>query len=411
MSELFQKQLKLDGRLCLVIILGAYFIPILFGTIIQHNKNKFWKLGGVSAMWPPFIDAENITSGIDCSKTGHDVLIDDPCDVNHRPMNYPRIWLILGNIGFTGRSSTLLGLLIDFLFFATLILYAKPQTKGALIVWSLAMLSPAVMLGVERGNCDLVCVSLSIASIALAARHRFGYSTGFILLSAVLKLFPVFALLGLLIVCRAKAIRTGVFCLLSGLLLFATYCVATRSDISEIQSSVPHRTVLSYGYEVLPLSISSQLDRHSHISLAFFLFSLLLGVTAYLGGSKYGQRLDTIRLQDSMSYMAGSIAFIGTYYLGTNSMYRLVFLLLLFPFLIHQEETATSASARKVTKLTLAVTIVSLYIMRASDSRLGGLASSLVGLVTLAILAVIAFATGMVVLSINSDCEPILNSH
>src|SRR5262249_13447524 len=132
---------------------------------------------------------------------------------------------------------------------AVIISLFRARTAGQALLALLCILSPPVMMGVERGNLDLLVLAL-VGSAALIYdennRLRLVGTVAFISLGVVLTLFPIFCLtIGSR--CTKRAL------LLAGLtaaVCFA-YLIIIWDYIPLIRRNVPTTFVLSYGYKAI----------------------------------------------------------------------------------------------------------------------------------------------------------------
>ena len=115
-------------------------------------------------------------------------------------------------------------------------------------VWVAAVTSPAVMLGIERGNPDLIVFSLIVLALALLRRRGFGDIAGIALLvfTAMLKLFPAFAL-GVLIRRRPRA---AALTLAAATAVLVAYALVTLDDIREIREVLPKYAYFSFSAQI-----------------------------------------------------------------------------------------------------------------------------------------------------------------
>src|SRR5262249_47924296 len=135
-------------------------------------------------------------------------------------------------------------------------------------VYSLALCSPAAMLGVERGNVDLLLFVLVLAGVLVVARGRPGLARAglLVLLAGVLKLFPIFAA-GFFVRRPARA-TAG---LIAGLAAaFLVYVAATWHVIDAVLHAVPESTTFSYGVRRVSVWVSAFATSHVSGSLASY---------------------------------------------------------------------------------------------------------------------------------------------
>ncbi|MEY4510833.1 MAG: hypothetical protein RLZZ450_2955 [Pseudomonadota bacterium] len=279
---------------------------------------------------PAFRDLYNVTSALDCARAGFDPLRNNPCDFGARPMNYPRIWLALTALDIGVRDTTAIGIGLGVaLIGATMFWVGRLRAReGALL--ALLMCSPCFMLLVERGNVDGVVLMLLMGSTALLARGRVARRLGtlIMLLAAMLKLFPAFALP--LVALRPRPHRSTLALPIVACLGFVAYCWLTLDDLALIQKTVPQSGYVSYGAPAIALSALGSAEGGP--SRVVYLVTVLL---IALVGARAAPALQAPRLaldsRASLGFLTGTAVYLGTFALGTNWAYRLSFLVLLAP--------------------------------------------------------------------------------
>jgi hypothetical protein len=188
-----------------------------------------------------------------------------------------------------------------------------------------------VMLGVERGNADLLVFAVVVLAL-LAIRSRRGaplLSNGLLLVAAVLKLFPVFAFVSAL-----RRPRRGELLAAAGALgLFAVYAYVTRGDIATIRRVVPQARQYAYGLDISGWWLARHLPGSRHAWDAALVMAAL-AVAVAVGLSMRGRRTTGERGPATYAYWVGAAIYIGTFVAGNNFSYRLAFLLLTLPYLL-----------------------------------------------------------------------------
>ena len=180
--------------------LGALLVLVHLGVVIGGLtgawQQTFLDLR-VPAMTQPFGDFRVIAAGVESAKQGLDPMVNNPADIRGRPLNYPRVWLLVGR-PFSGEFGIIAaGLLLALLFsLAAGWLVAIQRTTAASLAICAVALSSSTWLALERGNNDLLVFAL----IALALYIPWRYRSALIGLAAILKVFPV-------VVCVLKALR------------------------------------------------------------------------------------------------------------------------------------------------------------------------------------------------------------
>lgn len=321
---------KLDGRLVVLLCLSLYF-GLLWVSSLFADYQQVWRHLGVPARSPSFSDLRNITSAVDCGRLGLDPLATDPCDPWQRPMNYPRVWLsLLSAFGVQQMDTADLGIALAVAFFGSLLLLVGRANAYEGLLYSLLICSPAVMLGVERGNNDLaVFVLLSLAALGLAHEGvRKFLSYVLIGICCVLKIYPVVAL----VVALRERPWVAAAVLAVGTTLFTLYVYAIHSDLLLISSVIPRAVSLSYGSQVLFLGISKGLHLPVEPNKLSLLALLGVIVAACLAFMKLPKPFFV--LPPAHRLRIGAALYVATFAFGNNFNYRLVFLLFVVPDLL-----------------------------------------------------------------------------
>jgi hypothetical protein len=329
-----------DGRLVVVAVLACYFGLLIGGWAV--NGVAPWPRFRVASAQPTFLDLRSITTGWECTRKGIDALPLNPCDPRQRPANYPRIWLKLSFLGLGSSSTVPLGIATAVLFFLAVLMLIGPIGVGEALVYLAALLSPSVMLGVERGNADLLVFVVVVVSLVVFRGRRLlvrGISHALLLAAAILKLFPVFAFVVVARQERRIALVAGSIMAA----LFALDVALTWHDIRTIYSVVPKLSIASYGYAVGPDAVRAWLAAHVS-SLDFLARSgaryavdaafLALALAAAVNFARHGRRDPTPGDVRLVAFCAGAAIYAGTFLIGHNFDYRLCFLLLTVPQLL-----------------------------------------------------------------------------
>jgi hypothetical protein len=318
----------LDGRLLAGVLVVLFFAALLSYRGVTGTTP--WATVGVEPGDKSFVDLRSVTSSWDCEHRGIEAFPNNPCDPFHRPANYPRVWTRLGVFGLGEGDTVPLGVAIDIVFFVAALAVAGPLTLGEGAVYSVGLLAPATMLGVERGNVDLLMFALIVLGLLLLRRSPWAGAAP-IVLAGVLKLYPAFALAPFL------RLRHRSAALLASVVALGVYGAVTLGDIRTLRHVIPRVVVNSYGagvvVEALRLAHVSWVQSAAEVRyvrlvvlalgllLAFALLRVRRSATAAEAGGEL--RLD--------AFWAGAAVYLGTYVFGSNFDYRLAFLLLCVP--------------------------------------------------------------------------------
>ncbi|HJQ74382.1 MAG TPA: hypothetical protein VJ814_05820, partial [Gaiellaceae bacterium] len=188
-----RRPLRPDGRAFAAVAVILFFTVLL--SFRAATGSTPWAHVGVQPGDLSFADLRSVTSAWDCERRGIEAFPYNPCDpfIHHsairRAANYPRIWLAAWHLGLGEGDTIPLGVAIGVLFYIAALAVAGPLTLGGGVVYAGALLAPATLLGVERGNVDLLMFALVAAGVLVARRSAWAAAVS-ITAAAVLKLFP-----------------------------------------------------------------------------------------------------------------------------------------------------------------------------------------------------------------------------
>jgi hypothetical protein len=328
----------IDGRLVVMAALVLYFLAVAVPRLLWGEN--IWPALGVPSGPSLFFDTRNLTAALECRRLGFDPLVESPCDPWGRPLNYPRVWLALRWLGLNQSHTVALALVFIALFFASIFLLIGRVSLGRGIVVAVAVCSPSVMFAIERANMDIVVFTLMVlAVLAWRVRNRWGEvaSPSIVLLAATAKIYPVFALTAYLFMRRRRAAIAAAVCAV----VFALYALITIEDILAVAAIAPQGDHHAFGARILPAAIYHRFvpDRWQGGAIT----KQLLVIVPLLAAAPLVWFPGRRRLPDPdegadtptrLAFYAGSVIFLGTFAIGNNFDYRLVFLLLTLPQLL-----------------------------------------------------------------------------
>jgi hypothetical protein len=331
----------LDGRLVVLAVLAVYFAVVAVPRALLDVD--VWPALGVPAEDTLFYDARNVAAAADCRRLGHDPLVDNPCDPSARPMNYPRMWLLLRFVGLHQSLTTLFGAVVVLLFLASVLLLVGRLTvrQGALV--AAALCSPAVMFAVERGNMDLVLFAMLV--LAVFAWRASSEATRLlapvlVLVAAAAKFYAAFALPAFALTShrRARWIVAGT------LTLLAVYLTATVDDIRKVARAPEGGLRYSFGARILLGHLYHQVVPEAWqggtlVAQAIAVVPLLaftVAVWVWARRRFAPGEADPVAARSGalLAFHMGALIYLGTFATRKNGDYRLVFLLLTLPLLL-----------------------------------------------------------------------------
>ncbi len=350
-SRQLSKTSKFDGRFLLLAIIVLYFIPILLSTGFFTNYPSGWDLRliypFVPKMWPPFADMRVVTAGAECTRLGYDVLIENPCDPWKRPMNYPRIWSVPASWGLDQSHTVVLAIFCGLLFFILTFVTIERLNYLESLFYALILCSPSAMLAVERGNNDLIIfILLALALLILKSKNLVFRSFSYVLIlcAAALKLYPIFALTS----CLKEKRRDLFFILIFTSISFGLYLIGNFESLTLVSKATPRSTALSYGGKVIFDIAFLNLEDFSNVFLGsnftklihtaelplLALSIMIVMFAAYVlakNSKNIHQRKKPLAINQIDAFRIGASIYIGTFLIGNNWDYRLIFLLFTIP--------------------------------------------------------------------------------
>jgi hypothetical protein len=321
-----------------VVALGiavAAIALLALGRVVGWDPT--WRAFGVTPLQPPFFDMHVINDYAACAWNGVDAYAPYACNGDN--FNIPPTWLWLGFLGVDGSDSLWLSatVIAATLIVMVLLLRGRPWYHGAIALG--AIISPSVMMGVERGNLDLLILALVGSAALIYEDKRAGRACGaiaFLCLGVALKLFPMFC------VSLAARFSRQTFIFACALAAFSlVYSGLALQYIFLIRRNVPTTFILSYGYKTIFLGIDHIRSEAglSPIGLAdtwapAATAAVVLVCAAFVAVKSFRNRCEFCSVYKSAAgtaFLFGAGIYCGTYLLGTNFIYRLMFLLLCLP--------------------------------------------------------------------------------
>jgi hypothetical protein len=306
--------------------IAAYWV-IVFGlanfTGIEVNK---WLVHlGVPAVERAFSDTGLVGIWCDWAKMGRDPFLDCPVDSEGRypRMNYPPIFLVLGWLGLSGANADFYGMCLAASFYFALAFLAKPTRMREALLWITIACSPVVVFAVERGNFDLLIFVIIILSINAFIMP--GLSLLLLMFASCLKLFPIVGCVAFL-----DCSRRGWVLFFSGVALFVIYLLLTRPWLPFIFGSLDGSVSCAFGVGTIPTELG-KIDYLWVFQLAFGCAGLIAGASGLLLKSlpKSGSK------KEQFAARLGIPVFLLLFLSGAQFDYKLIFLLLAVPWVLH----------------------------------------------------------------------------
>jgi hypothetical protein len=300
-----------------------------------------WPSLGVNSAPTLFYDARNVAAAADCWALGYDPLVENPCDPAGRVMVYPRVWVVVHYLGVTQERTLWFGGILVALFLASVLLLVGRLSIPQGFVVATAVVSPAVMLAVERGNVDIVLFGAFVGAVfAWSARDKVTplLSPALIVAAGIAKLYAIFALPAYWFTGVRRA-RWGV---VGGVAVMGAYLLLTWGDVRQVLKSPEGGLLYSYGARILigDLYHRFQPGTWAYGSLLAQLIAVIPVVVASVALWIWLRRrlpepsVDERVSPRTLAFHLGALTYLGTFVTRKSGDYRLVFVLLTLPLLL-----------------------------------------------------------------------------
>lgn len=328
----------IDGRLIVVAALALYLAIVATAYAFDVNP---WRSLGVNPAPTLFYDARNVAAAADCWGGGHDPLIENPCDPAGRIMNYPRVWVLLHFLGLTQDRTLVFGGIVVALFLGSVLLLVGRLSIPEGVIVAVAVVSPAVMLAIERANMDLVIFALFVGAVfAWAARERLTplLSPAIVLMAGIMKLYPVFALPAFAFTGR----RRMTWVVAAAFAAMGVYLLLTLDDLRVVMQAPEGGLLYSFGARILIGDLYHRWwpGEWAFGSLLAQLIAavpvVILSAFAWSWARRRLPRMSVVDRESStiLAFNLGALTYLGTFVTRKSGDYRLVFLLLTLPLLL-----------------------------------------------------------------------------
>jgi hypothetical protein len=363
-------------RILLFILVILILATSIFSFVFFHN-DFFIRQWNIATDFPGFKDSRQFAWAAEAYAQGYDPLIENPVNPRGHQLNYPRIWHLLFGLEINESHTNIMGSIVVILFFIGVGLFWFSRTFDDLIyvILSIVILSPAVMLGVERSNIELVI--FFIVSLALTINYYSSITALlFFVFASVLKLYPVFGFVYLL-----KENKRNFWVLfLSSMGVFILYALLSLDDFIQVYHTTPKLVGSSFGINVWWMGL-----RHSRFfnlpvsndlalilkTLSYTFAFLVLAATLCLG-IRHRESCLYRQIPYIDSFRVGAAVYIGCFLLMNTHDYRLIFLVFTVPQLVTwlRNKDGTMLSVPLVTLASMVFSLWSFFIMRFAGRKI-----------------------------------------
>jgi hypothetical protein len=333
-------------------------LTIAIYLLILSNLT-LWQSVGIPKLKAPFADMQAILSASDAYREGYNPYIENPSDPLGRQHVYPKPWLWLGYTGITQDHSKFAAILLMSFFFLLSIKILRPENGNEFLLSAMLLLSPAVLLGVERGNNDLIIfILLGLAVFFLDSKSRLLDLIAYFLLflTSILKFYPIASFL--IFVRIIKDCKKFWMLAFFFIIFFGVYVAFTFSDFHYLKDIVPK----PHGRFTFGAAIFFEwiLDEWPVNATYIYLMAAAVFFLAFLLSSRTGLaevRKDSI---NTVFFLVGSLNLLFCFFANTNYDYRCIFFVLILPWLFEclKCETTPVSTKRYIKMLLFLLPIV-----------------------------------------------------
>lgn len=323
-----------------------------------YGYEKTWNLWNIPTLLPPFLDLQLLPASAESIRAGYDPAMENPFDPRARIFNYPQIWYLMLRTPINFEWTIPLALVLIALFFISVALFPGKLNKLSTFLLLLVTFSPAIMLGVERANVDIIFFSSLALALVLSQTWLLGAFLA-LMFGVTFKIYPLLGAGFLFGVEKKRAYRS----ILTALALTCVYFVFTLKDMLHVFSATHKGDEWSYGWAVIPLLLHNRFGfRHPAVQIVFFVGALLilLAMTALAIHHRPGTLKAPADLRNQQAFWLGAGIYAGTFLLGNNWDYRLIFLLFTIPQLGEWTQQKNGFFAT-LARITLGALIVSCW--------------------------------------------------
>lgn len=351
-----------------VLVIGIFACFMRTENLAQEQRMVWLNRVGALPMPVRYADFRYVLVAIETSRTGANVwdscrpcteAIGLPGDLR---FNYPKAVVWLGRLmpkRWTSNDAEWIGPLIDLTFLLAAATLLCSSRFGQVAFSAAILVSPPVLLGLERANYDLIIFSLVFLNLRLINRWSNGgaYVTAFAL--GMLKIYPVVTILGL--IQKTKASLLWFLATVAGEIAFIFLALG---QIRVLARNTPQFLYPSYGYRIAFLLFQSHLHpEKTPGSLAVpgsaFRFLICFCVVLIFFTWRFREHLVAFLFNSSpaelSAFLAGAAVYSLSFAAGLNSNYRLIFLLFTVPhlFVLLRKEKSTPARVARWTLVVL----------------------------------------------------------
>lgn len=333
-----------------------------------------WATLHVATLSPSFADLRTITHSLDAVRHGLNPYVDVTFDPWQRVYNYPSLWLSLAKLGIGSQHTNLIGAVMVLMLVTSLTLLFDCRSLITRTTTVALVVSPPMLLLVERGNCDMLVFSMLtlgfIATKKWRPKVQIAGRTLLVILLTAMKIYPVVGVVALLRNWRSLPL------VVAGAILALVALVVSSGleNLRHVFANTPQIFAGSYGATPLFQALSNNFGQNivELRYVASLVSIVVVGLISALAFAHRGKESHWIpnyeldRTVDQVALVCLSI-FLLSFMLGSNFDYRLVFLVGTVPPMLR----AYDMSGRRMFLLLPLTIVLFLWISRVTNQVVG----------------------------------------
>lgn len=290
-----------------------------------------FRVVGVSHAQGWFLDSYAILASNDAAAAGLNPYGVNPLDPLGRPHVYSHWWLNLSASGLTREHNFILGTFFVAAFFTAVFWWLRPRTGGEAGWYLLMIAAGPVVLGVERANNDLLMLALLMPVVPMVRSDREWMRWCALIPVAVATTLKFYPAVGALVLLagenRREVIGRGLMAG-AGLVLVG---LDVRGDLAKMGDYVPNPDgLMTFG--------AGQVFAYFGMGKsAAAMCGVLAGVMAMIVLRPWTWFAGWVVADNDrdawLAFVLGAVLLTGCFFAGSNYGYRLIYCVLLAPFL------------------------------------------------------------------------------
>ena len=342
------------------------FILAAFGAVYLVNRATYLRLIDLWSFEPfryPFLDTEYVTGLVSCWRKGVDVYITNPCDAIGRLNDYSPLWLRMSFLAGGRKWATALGLAQDCLFVLSLGLLPPVRGRLTTTLLLLAIISPATVFALERGNIDLLMFVLVIGGSVCLERSFLVRACGYaaFLCAALLKFYPVIMMARLI----EETPRRMIVAAIPATVLLVAAIALFLPEIRSALANVPRPSDFGDGFGSVQLG-SGLADLMRHPELAMPIRLALCTAAAVLAArlamsAAFADAANTLTRRETTCLVTGALLACGCFLANANSGYRAIVLLPALPGICAAARNTPTGVVRGLFKVAAAAMVCTMW--------------------------------------------------